>query len=120
LHFLNLLTALLAAFALSSCTMVSNEMLPGIEYRENPLVEIIEYDDHAKLQEDCARQVKETYLWFSGCSLLPQNPQKKCVIRVMAGDEKTIRHELAHCHGHADTFLPWMVDYDFYNTPKRS
>ena len=45
---------------------------------------------------------------------------EKNVIRVMAGDEKTIRHELEHCHGHADTFLPWMVDYDFYNTPKRS
>jgi len=120
LHFLNLLTALLAAFALSSCTMVSKEMLPGMEYRENPHVEIIEYDDHVKLQEDCARQLKETYLWFSGCSLVPQDPKGKCIIRVMAGDEKTIRHELAHCHGHADTFLPWMVDYDFYDTHKRS
>ena len=38
----------------------------------------------------------------------------------MAGDEKTIRHKLAHCHGHADTLLPWMVDYDFYDTLKRS
>ncbi|MBW2505608.1 MAG: hypothetical protein JRD19_00895 [Deltaproteobacteria bacterium] len=120
MYFLNLLIALLAGFALSSCTMVSNEMLPGMEYRENPLVGIIEYDDHANLQEDCTRQVKETYLWFSGCSLVPQNPRKKYVIRVTAGDDKNIRHELTHCHGHGDTFLPSMVDYDFYNTPKRS
>ena len=49
LHVANLLIILLAAFALSSCNMVSNEMLPGIEYREIPHVEIIEYDDHVKL-----------------------------------------------------------------------
>lgn len=84
MHVANLLITLLAAFALSSCTMVSNEMLPGIEYRKIPHVEIIEYDDHVKLQEDSARQVKETYLWFSGCCLVPQDPQEKCIIRVMA------------------------------------
>jgi hypothetical protein len=111
--------ALMAVFmlsALSSCTMVSKEMLPGVEYRENPRVEIIEYDDYAKLQNDCANQFKEVYLRFSGCSSVPHDPQEKCIIRVMAGDEKTKKHELAHCHGHADTLLPWMVDFNFYDT----
>jgi len=117
LYFSNLPVALIiVAFSLSSCTMVSKEMLPGMGYRENPHVKIIEYDDHAKLQEDCAKQVKGTYIWFSGCSLVPQDPQGTCIIRIMAGDERIKKHEMAHCHGHADTFLPWMVDSDFYNT----
>ena len=115
-----LLLSLLGVFSLSSCTMVSKEMLPGMEYRENPHVQIIEYDDHAKLQEDCAKQVKDTYIWFSGCSLVPHDPQGTCIIRIMAGDEKIKKHEMAHCHGHADTFLPWMADSDFYNTPESS
>jgi hypothetical protein len=37
----------------------------------------------------------------------------------MAGDEKTKKHELAHCHVHADTFGPWMVDFHFYGKHKR-
>ena len=52
------LMSVLAVTALSSCTMISKEMLPGIEYRENPNVEIIEYDDHAKLQE-CSKKLEE-------------------------------------------------------------
>ena len=100
--------------ALSSCTMVSKEMLPGIEYRENPNVEIIEYDDYAKLQEDCIKQHKKANWQYSGCSLVPYDANDKCIVRIMAGDEKTLKHELAHCRGHADTFLPWMVDFDFY------
>ncbi len=99
--------------------MVSKEMLPGMEYRENPQVEIIEYDDHAKLQEDCAEQVKETYIWLSGCSQVPQDPQGTCIIRIMAGDERIKKHEMAHCHGHADTFLPWKADSDFYSRHKQ-
>jgi hypothetical protein len=110
------LMAIIVVSAISSCTMVSKEMLPGLEYRENPRVEIIEYDDYAKLQEDCANQFKEVYLRFSGCSSVPHDPQEKCIIRIMAGDEKTKKHELAHCHGHADTLLPWMVDFNFYDT----
>jgi hypothetical protein len=80
-------------------------MLPGIEYRENPNVEIIEYDDHAKLQEDCIKQHKKTGWHYSGCSLVPHDAKQKCIIRVMAGDEKTKKHELAHCHGHAG----WLI-----------
>jgi hypothetical protein len=113
------LMSVLAVTALSSCTMVSKEMLPGIEYRENPNVEIIEYDDHAKLQEDCIKQHKKTGWRYSGCSLVPHDAKQKCIIRVMAGDEKTKKHELAHCHGHADTLLPWMADFDFYGKRKR-
>jgi hypothetical protein len=105
--------AAIVVTALSSCTMVSKEMLPGIEYRENPNVEIIEYDDHAKLQEDCLKQHKKKGWRYGGCSLVPYDAKQKCIVRVMAGDEKTKKHELAHCHGHADTFWPWMVDSDF-------
>jgi hypothetical protein len=120
LFFPNLLTAaIFIVFSLSSCTMVSKEMLPGMEYRENPQVKIIEYDDHAKLQEDCAEHVKETYIWLSGCSLVPQDPQGTCIIRIMAGDERIKKHEMAHCHGHADTFLPWKADSDFYSRHKQ-
>jgi hypothetical protein len=106
--------AVIVATALSSCTMVSQEMLPGIEYRENPNVEIIEYDDSAKLQEDCVKQHKKANWRYTGCSLVPYDANEKCIVRIMAGDEKTLKHELAHCRGHADTFLPWMVDPDFY------
>lgn len=105
--------AAIVVTVLSSCTMVSKEMLPGIEYRENPNVEIIEYDDHAKLQEDCLKQHKKKGWRYAGCSLVPYDAKQKCIVRVMAGDEKTKKHELAHCHGHADTFWPWMVDSNF-------
>ena len=109
-----IMMAAIVVTTLSSCTMVSKKMLPGIEYRENPNVEIIEYDDHAKLQEDCVKQHKKASWQYSGCSLVPHDAKQKCIVRVMAGDERTKKHELAHCHGHADTFLPWMVDFDFY------
>ena len=111
---LHSLYAVIALTVLSSCsTMVSKEMLPDIEYRENPIVKIIEYDDSAKLQEDCFKQHKKAG-HYSGCSLVPHDPTQTCIIRIMAGDERTKKHELAHCHGHADTYLPWKVDFDFY------
>ncbi|MFC1845080.1 hypothetical protein ACFLZ5_09875 [Thermodesulfobacteriota bacterium] len=100
---------------MSSCTMVSKEMLPGMEYRENPIVEIIEYNDYEKLQKDCIKLLNKPDWKYSGCTLVPHDPTQKCVIRIMAGDEKTKEHEMAHCHGHADTLLPWMADFDFYN-----
>ena len=112
---LNILSILLVVTALSSCTMVSREMLPGMEYRENPLVEIIEYTDYENLQKDCIKLNKKPDWKYSGCTLVPHDPDQKCVIRIMAGDEKTREHELAHCHGHADTLLPWKADFDFYN-----
>jgi len=34
-------------------------------------VEIIEYDDHAKLQEDCLKQHQKTGWHCAGCSLVP-------------------------------------------------
>jgi hypothetical protein len=34
-------------------------------------VEIIEYDDHAKLQEDCLKQHQKTGWHYAGCSLVP-------------------------------------------------
>ena len=89
-------------------------MLPGIEYRENPIVEIIEYDDYESLQEDCISQHKIADRNYFGCTLVPYDPTQKCIIRIMAGDDRTKKHELAHCHGHADTILPWMIDSDFY------
>ena len=113
---LNTLFAVIAITALSSCsTMVSKEMLPGIEYRKNPIVEIVEYDDHARLQEDCIKQHTKAYVNYFGCTLVPHDPTQKCIIRIMAGDDRTKKHELAHCQGHADTVLPWMVDSDFYD-----
>jgi len=116
---LNLLLAVLVLTAVSSCTMVSKEMLPNMEYRENPVVEIIEYDDYEKLQKDCIELNKKPDWKYSGCTLVPHDPSQKCVIRIMAGDEKTKKHELAHCHGHADTLLPWMADFDFYKNTDR-
>lgn len=109
-----------AALGLSSCTMISKEMLPGVEYRENPRVEIIEYTDFAKLQEDCAEQFTDAYLLFKGCTLVPHDPREKCVIRIMAGDEKTRKHEMAHCRGHADTIWPWQADAVFYGRQGQS
>ena len=114
-----LILAVLVVSALSACTMVSKKMLPGMEYRENPHVEIIEYEDRAKLQEDCAKQSKETGGWYWGCSLIPHDPQGTCIVRVMAGDERIKKHELAHCHGQADTIWPWMTDHDFYRSQKK-
>lgn len=111
------LIAVILAPALSSCTMVSKEMLPGMEYRDNPRVEIIEYDDHDQLQADCVTQHKKADWNYSGCALVPRDPRETCIIRVMKGDEKTKKHELAHCHGHADTFWPWKADFDFYSNP---
>ena len=114
---LKTLSAVIALTALSSCsTMVSKEMLPGIEYREDPLIEIITYDDYARLQEDCSKQHKKANWKYSGCSLVPHDPTQKCIIRIMAGDDRAKKHELAHCQGHADTFLPWKVDFDFYGS----
>jgi hypothetical protein len=95
--------------------MISKKILPGMEYRENPLVEIIEYNDKALLQADCVKQHKKKDWQYSGCTLVPHDPQDTCIVRVMKGDERTKRHELAHCHGHADTFWPWLVDFDFYS-----
>jgi hypothetical protein len=112
------LAAIILASAFSSCTMVSREMLPGMEYREHPRVVIIEYQDHARLQADCVKQHKKADWNYSGCSLVPHDPRETCLIRIMKGDEKTKKHELAHCHGHADTFWPWMADFDFYSTPE--
>ena len=86
-----------------------------MEYRENPVVEIIEYDNYAKLQQDCVNRHKKAGWKYSGCTLVPHDPKEKCVIRIMAGDDRIKEHELAHCHGHADTFLPWKADSDFYN-----
>ena len=107
--------AVIAMTALSSCsTMVSKEMLPDIEYRENPKVVVIEYDDYEKLQKDCFKQHKKAG-YYSGCAWVPQDPTKTCIIRIMAGDEKTKKHEFAHCQGHADTYLPWKVDYNYYD-----
>jgi len=123
LHHIKILAlAVFMAGAPASCTMISKEMLPGLEYRENPQVEIIEYDDHARLQQDCAKQNQDSdwryYGWrYSGCSLIPHDPDGTCIIRVMAGDERTKKHEIAHCHGYADTFLPWKADFNFYNRP---
>ena len=115
IRLLRTLFIVLVITVLSSCTMVSREMLPGMEYRENPIVEIIEYDDYEKLQKDCIKLNKKPDWKYSGCTLVPHDPTQKCVIRIMAGDTKTKEHELAHCRGHADTLLPWKADFDFYN-----
>ena len=113
------IAAMILAPALSSCTMVSQKMLPGMTYRDNPRVEIIEYTDQAQLQADCVKQHKKTDWNYSGCALVPLDPEQKCIIRVMKGDEKTKKHELAHCHGRADTFWPWMADFKFYTSQER-
>ena len=89
-----------------------------MEYRENPKVEIIEYVDKDQLQADCVKIYKKTTWNYYGCSLIPLDPEQKCIIRIMKGDEKTKQHELMHCHGHADTFWPWMADFDFYSSPE--
>ena len=91
---------------ISGCSMVSKELLPGITLRENPKVKLIEYDNYALLNWDCLRQHKVPGV-YSGCAWVPLNPAEECTIRVMRGDSETLEHETAHCHGYADTFLPW-------------
>ena len=83
------LAAMILLPILSSCTMVSKEMLPGMEYREYPKVEIIEYEDKDQLQADCVKIYKKTTWNYYGCSLIPLDPKQKCIIRIMKGDEKT-------------------------------
>lgn len=90
-------------------------MLPGIEYRADPRIKIIEYEDHDRLQEDCAEVLSNRDWWYAGCSLVPHNPEEVCIIRIMAGNERAKQHELAHCHGYADTMLPWKADFHFHD-----
>lgn len=92
-----------------SCTMVSKDFYPEIGYRENPKVKEIPYTSLAKLNYDCHKQDNFLMLGnlYFGCSLIPFDPKEDCIIRYMEGHEKARRHELMHCHGYKDTFLPW-------------
>lgn len=94
--------------ALSGCAMVSKDIHPKLTYRENPFVEIRAHDSWWSLQSACFRQHKVPHIYL-GCSWVPFDPCQNCIINVMRGDGKTLQHELKHCHGYADTMLPWKA-----------
>ena len=99
---------LILAFLLASCsTMVSGDLMPYMSYREDPVIQIIEYSDKNKLQRDCYNVCRMDRVIYKGCAKVPHDPEKVCVVRVMQDDPKTLRHEVQHCHGYADTYLPW-------------
>ena len=95
-------------FTLSGCTFPSNHLFTGMNYREKPLITLIEYDAFLKLQKDCGKQhgIPFPLVFYSGCALVPYNESKSCVIRVMTGDSATFAHEYRHCQGFKDTFIP--------------
>jgi len=99
---------LILALLLQSCTLISNDMLPGIEYRAKPNIQIIEYSNPLLLCWDCLKLHKVPG-WYSGCVWVPLNPAGTCIVRVGTGDKEALEHETQHCHGYADTWLPWMA-----------
>lgn len=98
---------LLVAALIPACTMVSKNLHPELgEYRPAPAVEVIEYDNLLSLNWDCLKQHKIPGFYL-GCALVPIDPQKVCIVRVMRGSVAALHHELQHCHGYADTWFPW-------------
>lgn len=53
-----LITVAILSCFLGGCTFVSSSMLPGINYRENPKVQVVEYDSIFDLQVACIKQHK--------------------------------------------------------------
>ena len=101
---------LILPLLLTSCsTMVSKDLMPYMSYREEPIIKIIEYSDKSKLQQDCYRIHKRRFAIYTGCTITPHDPLKVCTIRIMKGDDYTLEHELQHCHGYDDTYLPWRA-----------
>lgn len=84
-------------------TYVSHDLLPGYDYRPIPNVHINEFDDIDKLQAVCHSLMLGRWLYFKGCATVPADPRRVCTVYVMRGDEETLRHEMGHCHGYADT-----------------
>ena len=99
---------------MTSCTLVSTDLMPGYSYRENPIVNIIEYTDHAELQKDCYALHRRRGRNYYACVWVPYDPYKTCIIRIMVGDDKRLNHEMAHCHGYADTYFPWKANPDYF------
>lgn len=93
---------------LSGCAFVSKEIHPELTYREHPFVNITRHDSWFSLQSACFKQHKTLDIYI-GCALVPHDPTEVCMINVMRGDNSTLKHELKHCHGYADTMFFWMA-----------
>lgn len=92
---------------LSGCSMVSKELYPGMEYRENPKILELEYTSFKKLQKDCYNQDRIPGGVYHGCASTPLDSEGTCIIRYMKFDDDARKHELMHCHGYKDTFFFW-------------
>lgn len=104
---------------LISCTMLSKDIHPLLNYREKPIIKIIEYDSFLKLQADCFELAKIPGI-YGGCTFIPFDPTQECVIRVMRGDKQTLWHEKMHCYGYADTYNPFMAQSNPFIQPNQS
>ena len=97
-----------AALLLPACSPhISKDFMKGMQYREAPVVEIVEYEDECCLQAKC-KEIHDAFLfYYTGCVTIPYNPKEVCTIHIMEGDQENLEHEMWHCHGYADTYLPW-------------
>ena len=99
---MKIIAVVICLMTISCTSKISTELFPGMRYRDNPVVQIIEYNDKAKLQKDCVEIDGSWWLSYKGCAIIPYYPSETCIIRVMEGDEESKKHELAHCSGYRD------------------
>ncbi len=100
---------LIFLMSLPGCAMVSRKIHPELSYREHPRVQVTYFDSWWELQRHCFEQHHHIPHIYTSCVLVPHNPDEVCNIYVLKGSKYNLAHDLMHCHGYADTMLPWMA-----------
>ena len=94
----------LPACVTSSITMVSTDLLPGKEYRPNPIMKIHYSKTEAEINRLCRKKIpRYRGPTIIACAIIPADPKDVCHIYIQH-DSKYLHHETGHCHGYADTF----------------
>lgn len=97
---------------LSGCaTFPSKHIHPKLGYRENPKIKIVRHSLPGLFWE-CNKKSPlrlATLALTTGCATVPYDPNGTCVVHVHKGENPTaLEHELKHCHGYRDSWLPGM------------
>ena len=85
-------------------TEISDELLSGYKFREEPIVEIIEYNTSFEVNWKCSQYIPGM-IYIKGCALVPADPSSVCTIYVLKGDTEVLEHEYKHCQGYADKWV---------------
>lgn len=96
---------ILSFLFLNACTFVSKDLYKETRYRSDPKITEVQYSNLISLNIACNKQHPYPS-FFLACAWVPLDPSENCIVRYVEGDEDSRKHEIQHCHGYKDTWIP--------------